>query len=156
MRLTKLFSFKTNLSINRLWLLLVFTAVIFTLGGASLTASAGVLPTGPASGPEPAPLALPVIGVSLSGTGTIMLGDDFSFNVTFDNTGDTGYGPFIDLIFPVNGIDGAGSTSAPRDGFDFVSASYLGITFSGANLHFEYFPDDGGGTRLCGPSLGAE
>ena len=38
------------------------------------------------------------------------IGENFDFTVTFDNTSgtDPGYGPFVDLIFPVNGADGAG------------------------------------------------
>lgn len=73
----------------------------------------------------------------------VPIGENFQFTVTFDNTGaDTGYGPFIDLVFPVNGADGsAGSDTA--DGVDFVNATYLGQSLNTIELTF---PDDGGGT----------
>ncbi len=72
-----------------------------------------------------------------------MLGESVSFQVSFDNTSatDTGYGPFIDLVFPFNGADGAAGTDTP-DGIDFLSASYLGGSVETTILSF---PDDGGG-----------
>ncbi len=73
-----------------------------------------------------------------------MIGEQMRFTVTFDNTSatDTGYGPFIDLVFPVNGADGAAGTDTP-DGMDFVDATYLGASLEKYVLSF---PDDGGGT----------
>ena len=51
------------------------------------------------------------------------------FTVTFDNASgaDTGYGPFVDLLFPVNGADGAAGTDTP-DGIVFIGATYLGAS----------------------------
>ena len=73
----------------------------------------------------------------------VQIGEDFTFTVTFDNTGtDVGYGPFVDLIFPVNGVDGAAGTDT-ADGIDFVGATYLGQPL---NFIEVTFPDDGGGT----------
>lgn len=75
------------------------------------------------------------------------LGESFDFTLSFDNNpdgdpgGDTGYGPFIDLIFPDTGQDGAGAES--DDGITFNSASYLGSGVTAIELEF---PDDGGGT----------
>jgi fimbrial isopeptide formation D2 family protein/uncharacterized repeat protein (TIGR01451 family) len=73
----------------------------------------------------------------------VQIGEEFQFTVTFDNTGtDTGYGPFVDLVFPVNGADGdAGSDTA--DGIDFTSATYLGQALNTIEITF---PDDGSGT----------
>ena len=72
----------------------------------------------------------------------VRIGEDFQFTVTFDNTGtDTGFGPFVDLVFPVNGADGAAGTDT-ADGVDFISATYLGQTLNTIELTF---PDDGGG-----------
>ncbi len=69
---------------------------------------------------EPRPAYAATAAVSLGMPASVMLGENFSFTVTFDNTGDTpGYGPFIDMIFPVTGLDG-------DDGIDFISATYLG------------------------------
>lgn len=73
----------------------------------------------------------------------VQIGEDFQFTVTFDNTGtDTGYGPFIDLLFPVNGTDGTAGTET-ADGIDFNGATYLGQALNAIELSF---PDDGGGT----------
>ncbi len=83
--------------------------------------------------------------VALNVPSTAFLGDTVNFTATFDNVGpvgDVGYGPFIDLIFPVNGADGAAGTST-ADGLDFLSARYLGSAVTA--LEF-VFPDDGGGT----------
>jgi fimbrial isopeptide formation D2 family protein/uncharacterized repeat protein (TIGR01451 family) len=75
----------------------------------------------------------------------VPIGEDFQFTVTFDNTGtDAGYGPFVDLVFPVNGVDGAAGTDTP-DGIDFVSATYLGEALNTIELTF---PDDGSGVGV--------
>jgi fimbrial isopeptide formation D2 family protein/uncharacterized repeat protein (TIGR01451 family) len=71
-----------------------------------------------------------------SGAITTPLGEDFNFNLTFRNTGDTvGYGPFVDLLFPTSGADG-------YDGISFGSASYLGTA---VNSTVQTFADSGGG-----------
>ncbi len=62
------------------------------------------------------------------------LGQDFTFAVTFSNSVDPGYGPFIDLIFPVTGVDGAGA--AADDGLDFLSATAYGVSLTAASLTF--------------------
>jgi large repetitive protein len=50
----------------------------------------------------------------------ILVGENVTFNVNFDNTGSSaGFAPFIDLVFPNTGIDG-------DDGISFNSATYLG------------------------------
>ena len=46
----------------------------------------------------------------------------------------TGYGPFIDLILPATGADGAGA--AVDDGISFVSATYLGLPVTATVLTF--------------------
>ena len=70
--------------------------------------------------------AQPVPTVSGSPPAQATLGEPFTFPITFDNTGTTtGYGPFIDMLFPATGVDGAGA--ATDDGITFVSASYLGV-----------------------------
>ncbi|MCC7125731.1 MAG: hypothetical protein IT178_12845, partial [Acidobacteria bacterium] len=69
--------------------------------------------------------AQPVAAASVAPTSTAFAGEPLTFPVTFDNTGTaTGYGPFIDLVLPATGIDGAGT--ATDDGLTFVSATYLG------------------------------
>ncbi len=87
--------------------------------------------------------AAPVPTVTLDVPAESMLGEPITFAVAFDNTSavDTGYGPFVDLVFPVNGADGAAGTDTP-DGLDFVAAAYLGAPLAATTLTF---PDDGGG-----------
>ncbi|KAA1257571.1 Serine-aspartate repeat-containing protein D precursor [Rubripirellula obstinata] len=71
---------------------------------------------------------------TISGDQDVMIGEDFSFNVTFDNTGsDTGFGPYVDLIIPSTGIDG-------DDGITFNGATYLGQSLVTTSITF---PDDG-------------
>ncbi|MGM0374564.1 MAG: sortase domain-containing protein [Chloroflexota bacterium] len=67
--------------------------------------------------------------VTLDTPSQVMLGEDFSFSVVFDNTGDqVGYGPFIDVVFPANGADGSAGAETP-DGIFYDAAqggTYLG------------------------------
>lgn len=82
--------------------------------------------------------------------GQTRLGENFTFTVSFDNTGNSGevgYGPFIDLIFPVNGADGAAGTDT-ADGIDFISANYLGGNVNATVLTFG--DDDGAGPGTTG------
>ena len=67
----------------------------------------------------------------------VFLGDTFTFDVTFDNTGTTeGYGPIIDLIIPVTGADGAGLEA--DDGIDIVGgATYFGAPVTTIQLTFD-------------------
>ncbi|MFV0441996.1 MAG: SdrD B-like domain-containing protein [Planctomycetaceae bacterium] len=81
--------------------------------------------------------------VTLTPPAASYLGDTVTFEAVFSNTGtNTGYGPYLDLIFPANGVDGDAGTSTP-DGIEFLSASYLGSPLTATEL---VFPDDGGGT----------
>ena len=64
-----------------------------------------------------------------------MVGQNFSFTTSFNNSGTTvGYSPFIDLVFPVTGNDGAGASI--DDGIDFTSATYLGVPLTATQLTF--------------------
>jgi hypothetical protein len=74
--------------------------------------------------------------VTLNVPGAVFIGEIFSFTVTFDNASptDVGYGPYIDLIFPVIGADGAGA--AVDDGIDFLGATYLGQPVTAISLTF--------------------
>ena len=111
--------------------------------------------SGPAqAAPAPAPAAAnPAAGipsVALGVPGTVFIGDSFTFTVTFDNTSgvDAGYGPFIDLIFPVNGADGAAGTDIP-DGIDFTGATFLGAPLTDVELPFPDADLGGPGTTGC-------
>ena len=88
----------------------------------------------------PAPTPLPVPSVSLSVPAQNFIGENLTFTATFDNTSTTpGYGPFIDLIFPYNGADGAAGT-ATADGINFVGATYLGAAVTATVLTFPAGP----------------
>ncbi|MDB5387650.1 MAG: hypothetical protein JWM11_3296, partial [Planctomycetaceae bacterium] len=65
------------------------------------------------------------------------LGEQMNFTVSFDNTSttQTGYGPYVDLVLPATGIDGAGA--ATDDGITFSSATYLGATITSTVLTFD-------------------
>lgn len=78
-----------------------------------------------------------IASLSISAPSQVFIGSTFDVEITFDNTDplDTGYGPFIDLILPFNGADGAAGTDTP-DGIDFVSATYLGQTLSAQEFSF--------------------
>jgi hypothetical protein len=97
-------------------------------------------------------LGQPVPSVTLNVPGQVPIGEQISLSVSLSNTSgtptDVGYGPFIDLVLPVNGADGAAGTDTP-DGIDFVSATYLGSAVTTVQLSF---PDDDGagpGTTGC-------
>ncbi len=97
-----------------------------------------------------APFYVPSVSVTLGMTGSVTLGGAFSFTVTFDNNDvDTGYGPFIDLIIPVNGADGDYNLDT-KDGIDFVSASAVGYTFNTADdtLSVQTFPNPPAGPPI--------
>lgn len=68
--------------------------------------------------------------VTLSAPSEVFIGESFSFTATFDNinAADVGYGPFIDIVLPATGADGAGAQT--DDGITFVSADYLGVGIS--------------------------
>ncbi|OJX45853.1 MAG: hypothetical protein BGO78_11145 [Chloroflexi bacterium 44-23] len=67
------------------------------------------------------PLQTAIPAVNVNQPADVLIGENFTFPVIFDNSGDTtGYGPFIDLIFPTSGMDG-------DDGISFLNATYLGV-----------------------------
>ena len=75
--------------------------------------------------------------VALSGAATdALLGGTFSFTATFTNAStQAGYAPFIDLILPATGKDGAGTEI--DDGITFVSATFLGQTVTSYVITFD-------------------
>ncbi len=75
--------------------------------------------------------------VTLSGAATeALLGGTFSFTASFTNAStQAGFAPFIDLILPTTGKDGAGAEV--DDGITFISATYLGQTVTSYVLTFD-------------------
>lgn len=104
--------------------------------------------------------AAPVASVVIETPDEVRIAEPFTFEVTFDNTHptDVGYGPFIDLIFSLNGADGAAGTDTP-DGIDFIRAEHLGLSIE---PRVRTFPAEGcvrhplldaetiGGRQVCG------
>jgi len=81
-------------------------------------------------------IAQPVATAAVAPPAAPLIGESLVFPVTFDNTGaSTGYGPFIDLVLPTIGADGAGA--ATDDGIAFVSATYLGAPVVATVLTFD-------------------
>jgi hypothetical protein len=81
--------------------------------------------------------------VSVEGA-DVLLGDQADITVTFDNVPDaspgsnTGYQPYIDLILPTNGVDGAGTGNDPvNDGVTFEGATYLGQAVESTEIEFD-------------------
>ncbi|MFV9507596.1 MAG: beta strand repeat-containing protein, partial [Oscillochloridaceae bacterium umkhey_bin13] len=81
--------------------------------------------------PAPRPLfAAPAPSISITGNSFAPLGQQVAFTLTFQNTGtQTGFGPFVDLVFPASGADG-------DDGLRFVNATYLGTALETRTLTF--------------------
>ncbi len=81
--------------------------------------------------------------VAISAPDDAFIGSNVNLTVSFDNTGsgsETGYGPIIDVVLPVNGIDGGASP----DGLNTTGpATYLGTPITTIELTF---PNGGGGT----------
>ena len=84
--------------------------------------------------------------VAISGPTEVTIGGNATLTLTFDNQpdaspgSDVGYAPYLDLVLPRNGADGAGPTSdAPfqNDGIRFLSASYLGQALTSTVLEFD-------------------
>ena len=72
------------------------------------------------------PLYVPTPTVSLDVAGQVLIGENFSFTVTFDNSSsDIGYGPYIDLYLPQSGADDS-ADGEKEDGITYTSVDYLG------------------------------
>jgi uncharacterized repeat protein (TIGR01451 family) len=106
-----------------LWLSLFVLSLI--VGAVTLAAASRVYAQ--TSGPNP------VVTLDLFGTNDenvppeVLLSSPFQFIVTFENQGSAiGYGPYIDLLIPIAGLDGT-TGGGPCDGIDFLSASFLNI-----------------------------
>ncbi len=66
------------------------------------------------------------------------VGENVTFTLQFDNTHASlpGYGPYIDLILPATGADGAGA--ATDDGITFLNATYLGVPVTAQTFTFPW------------------
>lgn len=75
--------------------------------------------------------------VSIDVPANVELGNNFQATITFDNTNasDVGFGPYVDLIVPTTGSDGAGA--ATDDGVTFLNATYLGAPVLATQVTFD-------------------
>jgi len=73
------------------------------------------------------PPIAPVPGISIDIPDSLLIGEDFSISVTFDNTSatDVGYGPYIDVFLPQSGADDS-TAGEKEDGITYTSVDYLG------------------------------
>jgi fimbrial isopeptide formation D2 family protein/uncharacterized repeat protein (TIGR01451 family) len=91
---------------------------------------------------------------------SVLLGETFRIDATFDNVGASpGYGPYVDLFIPSRGADGG----AAPDGITVSGASYLGrplnvtqVTLTDADVSagsvaHPYARDSAGGNRVAIP-----
>jgi uncharacterized repeat protein (TIGR01451 family)/fimbrial isopeptide formation D2 family protein len=70
----------------------------------------------------------PTANVNAPGGGFV--GQPFNFDVVFDNSGLTGYGPYLDVFLPQPGVDGT-AAGGPNDGLSLGTLP----TFSGTTLN---------------------
>ena len=98
--------------------ILTFTAIYAFLAQPLMGNSSAVLSAQPLYAPTPT--------VSLDVDSQVLIGEDFRFTVTFDNSStDIGYGPYIDLYLPQSGADDS-SDGEKEDGITYTSVDYLG------------------------------
>lgn len=72
------------------------------------------------------PLFAPTPTVSLDVADQVLIGENFGFTLTFDNSSaDVGYGPYIDLYLPQSGADDS-NAGEKEDGITYTSVDYLG------------------------------
>ena len=101
------------------------------------------------------PLFAATPSLSLNIPPIVNLGENFTFTAGFSNTGDPGYGPFIDIVLPATGADGIypGTVGGQEyDGVSFVNASFGGLVLPADQIFIQAFPDDDGagpGTTGC-------
>lgn len=93
-------------------------------------------------------LVLPPVDFVPTKTANALIGGKFKFEVAFDNIqgNGTGYGPYLDVIFPASGIDGP--PIGPFDGVSFdqsngSGASYLGSPIQPGRITLRTFPSSG-------------
>jgi uncharacterized repeat protein (TIGR01451 family) len=68
--------------------------------------------------------------------GEVNIGEDFIMNFTFNNIGSSeGYAPYIDIIIPTIGADGAGLANED-DGITTGTATYFGVSITTNNYVF--------------------
>nr|WP_314073332.1 hypothetical protein [uncultured Roseococcus sp.] len=81
-------------------------------------------------------------GTISNGSEDVLIGDTAHITLRFDNVPDgpgdgVGYAPYIDIILPTNGADGAGVGPDGDDGVTFQGATYLGLQLQATQIEFD-------------------
>ncbi|WP_160122397.1 SdrD B-like domain-containing protein [Rhodovarius lipocyclicus] len=83
----------------------------------------------------------PIVTFLNGSTLDAFIGTTVTLGLRFDNAAsgsDTGYAPYVNVILPTNGADGAGVGNSPvNDGVTFVSATYLGAALESTLIQFD-------------------
>ena len=115
MHISKTTSCNSKKSLKRI---LTFTAIYAFLAQPLVGNSSAVVSAQPLYAPTPT--------VTLNVTDQVLIGENFNFTVTFDNSSaDIGYGPYIDVYLPQSGADDS-SDGEKEDGITYTSVDYLG------------------------------
>jgi large repetitive protein len=113
-----------------------------TIGLSILIASAIALPAAAHESAGAAPRLTPGVidppTVTLNVPTTAMLGSTVNFTATFDNNdpeNEVGYGPFLELIIPRTGVDGAGAAVDDGLGTTAITATYMGAAIPAQDFY---------------------
>ena len=142
---------------NAIIMVVVLATQVFSAGLDAVKAAPAASPQAAASPmAEPRPLSAPTAQVGLSPV-TARIGEDFIFTVTFQNgSTDIGYGPFMDLVLPVNGSDSGIDPYTP-DGIDtdgtIPVVTYLGQAIPASDIIVTTFADVSGSACVTHPLL---
>ena len=85
--------------------------------------------------------AIPSVSFTNGASSQLFIGQTADLTLRFDNTAignNVGYAPYINVVLPTNGADGAGAGNSPvNDGVSFVSATYLGAPVEAHLVEFD-------------------
>jgi large repetitive protein len=103
------------------------------------------------SGDAPLFAAGEMANVSVSAPADVILGNDVSFSVTFDNdSAIVGYGPFLEVVLDTTGIDGTLSPASTFDGLSTnatITTTYLGNPINPSDVIVRSFDASGNATH---------
>jgi LPXTG-site transpeptidase (sortase) family protein len=108
---------------------IILTLSVVTASGFFIRPPKNVVAS-PLQVPSEKPLGAPTTTITTTLPSEGLIGECVDFTVTFDNNGTIGYGPFIDLVIPVTGADGA---NIEVD--DGLTISVNDITYAGQPLN---------------------
>jgi LPXTG-site transpeptidase (sortase) family protein len=125
--------------------ILLFSALI-----AAAFASASTASDSARAAPRYTPGVIDPPTVTLNVPATAMIGSTVDFSATFDNNDpedEIGYGPFLELVIPRTGADGAGAADDDGLGTTTISASYMGSPIPAQDFYRVTFDAYGNATH---------